>query len=111
MATRRFAEVYVQEIYRQSYAAEIDWKDFWSAKFMNGIDQFCKATNCSMDLKIDNDGILFGPQTCVSFLFDEPVKYLHIAACDPGGGKSVVFSKVIESVIEKYRSHCLPEDK
>ncbi|VDI29833.1 Hypothetical predicted protein [Mytilus galloprovincialis] len=108
MSVRRFSDVDVFELYKTAYRIKITWEEILTPKVYNFLDVYEKSTNCSKGMVIPAlmalTSSLCGPKTKVksSSLLTSTLNSYIFSVCEPGGGKSLTFDKVVESVLAAY---------
>lgn len=99
--------------YKASYSLYIPWKEVMPADCVKWLDNFESATNCPKALVlpalISMTGTFCGPNSSVGSngsSFTAPLNQYIFAVCDPGGGKSNVYDRVIAPVLRSVESLC-----
>lgn len=106
MASKRIHEKDIFETYKASYRIKFDWTAILPDNIREWLNTFEKATNCPkalvMSALISMTACLTGPKTEVKSndSYKTSMNTFLIAVCDPGGGKSTTFDRVISPVME-----------
>ncbi|XP_045161986.2 uncharacterized protein LOC123526803 [Mercenaria mercenaria] len=116
MATQMsYDENDVLNLYKKAFNIKIPMHSVIDDDFYEWLTLFEKATNCSKFLVLPSilslTATLCGPKSDVSTRggeFSNALNEYLIAVCDPGGGKSNTYSRVVQPVIDHmYRRHML----
>lgn len=95
--------------YQAAYGTYVDWKSYLYEDVFNFMDTYQRGQNVSMHLSLP---ALFSLTSCIcgpksriegqGKSFSTCLNTYLIAICDPGGGKTVTFEKVIEPVTQAF---------
>ena len=104
--SKKINEKDVFETYKASYRLKFPWGNILDEQLSMWLTNFEKATNCPRNLLISAllsmTSAVCGPNSYVTSndSFRQSLNCFLIAVCDPGGGKSITFDKVIAPVME-----------
>lgn len=108
MTSRKFSEEDAFMTYQAAYSTNVDWNSFIDEEVFTFLDIYQKGLNVSMNLSIPAlfslTSSLCGPHSRIEGQgksFSTSLNSYLIAICDPGGGKTVTFEKIIEPVTQK----------
>ena len=110
MTSKRFSETDIHKLYKKSYRFQLNWVEIFEEECIDFLNMFERATNSPKTLTISAllplVATICGPDTHVESLqgaFRTPLNTFIFSICDPGGGKSITYDRVIAPVIESYR--------
>ena len=101
----------VHDVYRKAYKIAYNWGNILSDDAMDFLELFERAPNCSVNLTMSAllllVGTIWGPHTaieCQQGAFKSTLNTFLMSVCDPGGGKSITYDRVIAPVIQDFMS-------
>ena len=106
MANKKIDDKDIFQTYRASYKVKFPWNTILDDDISTWLSSFENGTNCPRNLVISAlvslTSTICGPKTFVTSneSFRQSLNTFLIAVCDPGGGKSNTFDKVISPVME-----------
>ena len=107
---KKFSSKDVLKTYKRAFRIPIPWDLILHEDIYNWINLFQDSNNCSINLVMPSllsmTGSLCGPNTRVASMgniFNSSLNCYNLAICDPGGGKSITFDKVIEPTLFNYQ--------
>ena len=109
MATtpKRFKEMCVWDIFRNSFEAKYRWEEIMSPQMYNFYDLFQKAYSCPIGVSFPTTlalvAAICGPETRMEIREDNfivPLNLYNFIVSTPGGGKSVAYSKIVEPCLD-----------
>ena len=100
----------VLKTYKTGYRIKFPWEEILSEDFGRWMGIFDKATNCSqpmvMSALLPIIATLCGPNTVIQNSrgsFKTSLNTYVIIVCDPSGGKSNTFSRILKPILQYYK--------
>lgn len=109
MAMKNFDEEEVFKVYKTAYSNKIEWNKVLEDDVFDFLSLFEKANNTALSLVLPAmltlTTSLAGPSSTVQTMkgtFLTSLNTYCLAICDPGGGKTVTYEKVVTPVLDAY---------